>query len=148
MKLLLDTNVLLDYALRREPFSHDARSLMTIGYFRDAELWGSAKSFTDIFYFATRAVGSTMAQELIERLVSELSICSIGKTDITAALAERWPDFEDCLIYQAARKVKADIIVTRDVAGFGRSQIPVLTPHGLLDYMERERHIVYEEISF
>ena len=147
MRLLLDTNVLLDYVLRREPFASPARSVYTMGWFRDAELWASAKSFTDIFYFAERAVGSKRAQELMARLAGGLSLCSVDGDDIARALAERWDDFEDCLVYQAARKVKADYIIPRDKSGFERSKIEALSPAELVVRVERELRISYAEID-
>lgn len=148
MKLFLDTNVLLDYLLRRPEHGTISRNLFVMHTFGDAELWASAKSFTDIFYIAGKAIGSNACQDLMAALVTKLHICSIGEGDVSEALEDRWDDFEDRLILQAAKKVGADAIVTRNQHHFGRSTIPVIMPAELLGFMEREHNLAYEEVSF
>ena len=61
---------------------------------------------------------------------------------------EQWEDFEDCLIWRAAKKIKADYIVTRNTADFVRSDIPVLTPAKFFSTIETEQNLVYEEAEF
>ena len=148
MRLLLDTCVLMDFFLGREPFARDARRLFVMRYFRDAELWASAKSYTDLFYVGSRAHGSARMQEMIERSLPALKLCSIDERDVRTALSERWEDFEDCIVWQAARKARADFIVTRNEGDFSRSDIPALSPAALLARMERELGLVYEDVAF
>lgn len=148
MRLLLDTCVLMDFFLGREPFVHDVRRLFVMRYFRDAELWTSAKSYTDLFYVGSRAHGAAEMQRMIVRALPELKICSIDERDIHAALAEGWEDFEDCVVWQAARKVRADYIVTRNEADFTRSDIPALSPVALLEHAEKDLGLAYEDVTF
>ena len=148
MRLLLDTCVLMDFFLSREPFVHDVRRLFVMRYFRDAELWTSAKSYTDLFYVGARAHGASRMQEMIEIALPELKVCSIDQQDIRTALTERWDDFEDCIVWQAARKVCADFIVTRNEKDFARSDIPALSPSALLDHAEKSLGLSYENVSF
>ena len=58
MKLLIDTNVLLDIFLCREQFVADAKKLFIMKQFRDAELWIAAQSYTDLNYVGAKAHGS------------------------------------------------------------------------------------------
>ena len=148
MRLLLDTCVLMDYFLGREPFVRDVRRLFVMRSFRDAELWTSAKSYTDLFYVGERAHGPAKMQEMIERALPALRICSIDQADIRAALGERWDDFEDCIVWQAARKARADYLITRNAADFARSDVPVLSPAAFFYQMEKDRGLVYEEVPF
>lgn len=147
MKLLLDTNVLIDYFARRSPYFESWLVLRVMQAFGDAELWTSSKSFTDVFYVLRKQVGSTELQHAFEESASFLRICSIDGNDILSASKARWPDFGDCLIYQAAMKVKADIIVSRDADGFERSKIPVLSPCDLREYMEVEMGTEYDLVE-
>lgn len=147
MRLLLDSCVLMDYFLGREPFVHDVRRLFVMGYFRDAELWTSAKSYTDLFRVGSCAHGPAKMQEMIERALPKLKICSIDQGDVHAALSERWDDFEDCVVWQAARKVRADFIVTRNERDFARSDIPALSPAALLAHAELSLGLAYEDIE-
>lgn len=148
MRLLLDTCVLMDFFLGREPFVHDVRRLFVMRYFRDTELWTSAKSYTDLFYVGARAHGAARMQEMVKSALPELKVCSIDQQDIRTALAERWDDFEDCIVWQAARKVRADFIVTRNEKDFARSDIPALSPAALLDHAEKNLGLTYEDVSF
>ena len=148
MKLLLDTNVLLDVVLNRSPFVEDARKLMVAGFYRDAELWASAKSFTDVFYVARKAASSaSAAYDAMQAVACELSICSIDATDINNAFSLRWPDFEDCVVFQSAKKIKADYIITRNGKDFAESSVPTMTPTEFLAYMAAERRIRYAEVK-
>ena len=148
MKLLIDTNVLLDVFLCREQFVADAKKLFIMKQFRDAELWIAVQSYTDLYYVGAKAHGSSRMQEILKEVFPLLNVCSIDGADISNALAEQWEDFEDCLIWRAAKKIKADYIVTRNVADFSRSDIPVLTPGEFFSTMEAEQNLVYEEAEF
>lgn len=148
MKLLIDTNVLLDVFLCREQFVADAKKLFIMKQFRDAELWIAAQSYTDLYYVGAKAHGSAHMQEILKEVSPLLNICSIDGADISNALSEHWEDFEDCLIWRAAKKIKADYIVTRNAADFTRSDIPVLTPAKFFSTMESEQNLVYEEAEF
>ena len=147
MKLLLDTNVLIDLVLNRKPYVEDTRKLMVAGFYHDAELWASAKSFTDVFYVARKvAPNVSVAYDAIQAIARELSICSIDATDVGNALSLRWPDFEDCVVYQAARKLKADYLITRNGKDFAGSSVPTMTPTEFLDHMADKRRIRYAEV--
>ena len=128
MKLLLDTNVLIDYYLSRPGFAPDIRRLFALAALGKVELWASAKSFTDVFFVGSRAVDSAVLQEVIAKSLDVLNVCSIDGGDVRSCLEEKWPDFEDCLVARAAEKVKADAIVTRDLGGFARAAMPARTP--------------------
>lgn len=148
MKLLIDTNVLLDVFLRREQFVADAKKLFIMKQFKDAELWIAAQSYTDLYYVGAKAHGSDRMQKILKEVFPLLNVCSIDGADISYALDEQWQDFEDCLIWRAAKKIKADYIVTRNAADFTRSDIPTLTPGEFFSTMEAEQNLVYEETEF
>lgn len=148
MKLLIDTNVLLDVFLCREQFIADAKKLFIMKQFRDAELWIAAQSYTDLYYVGAKAHGSDRMQKILKEVFPLLNVCSIDGADISYALDEQWQDFEDCLIWRAAKKIKTDYIVTRNAADFTRSDIPTLTPGEFFSTMEAEQNLVYKETEF
>lgn len=147
MRLLLDTNVLIDYFGRREPYFRDCTRLLIAAWFGDVELWASAKSFTDIFYLLARTCGRAELQRSFLRSLSVLKVCSVDGRDIEAAAGESWPDFEDCLISQAAEKIGADFILTRDARGFERSRVRALSPGAFFEWLRNERHLEYMDID-
>lgn len=138
MKLLLDTNILLDAYQAREPFFHDWERLLLARHFGDVELWVSAKSFTDLFYVCTRQLSSHVVQQHIAKSLDLYYFCSVDGSDIRAAVEMDWDDFEDALIARSAEKIKADYIITRDAKGFEKSRIPTLTAGQLMDVLRDE----------
>ena len=146
-KLFLDTNVLIDYYARRAPYFDQCISLRVMQAFGDAELWVSAKSFTDVFYVLKRSVGASELQRAFAQSVAAetgfLRVCSITGADIEAAAAAAWPDFEDCLVHQAALKVQASAILTRDAAGFAQATVPVYTPVEFFKRLHAKRGVEY-----
>ncbi len=147
MRLLLDTNLLIDYFARREPFFAAWKRLRSAAWFRDVELWASAKSFTDVFYVLAKAIPSADLQKAFLESLSFLHVCSIDENDVASAAKAAWPDFEDCLIAVAARKIGAAFVLTRDVAGFARSSVPARHPDDFFAWLKETRHIAYEDFE-
>ena len=148
MRLLADTNVLLDYLLRRPGYGEDIRDLFVMDFCGDAELWASAKSFADVFYVARKAIGSRAAQKNMRALLEHLRGVAIDGDDEQAAAEACWSDYEDCLIARAAEKVKASYIVTRDKAGFSRADILALAPRELLEEVSSKTGHHYAEVTW
>lgn len=149
MKLFLDTNVLIDLYHERHPYYEDIKKLQVMEEFGDVELWVSAKSFTDIFYVMKkdRCAGADILRAF-DTSFEFLNICSIDGEDVQNAIRLEWMNFEDCLIEMAARKVKADFLLTRDASGFAQSKIPVKRPEAFLAWVEQECGLVYGEIDW
>ena len=110
---------------------------------KDIELWASAKSYTDIFYIGCNYFSSETLQKAFTESFKFIHVCSIDKDDLVFCANELWEDFEDCLINRAAEKVNADYLITRDVKGFERSNIKVVTPAHLVERL-RDRGLVYD----
>ena len=145
MNLLLDTNILIDYFGRRRPYFDDWYKLIVMREMGDADLWVSAKSFTDVFYALRKAVGSSELQAAFIESLGFLRVCSVGDAEIRAAAERGWPDFEDSLVDVCAKNVAADCIITRDQKGFSRSSIPSMSIPDFFAYLEEEYGIVYDE---
>ena len=144
MRVLLDTNVLIDLYTKRPPEGDVAQKLLIMHEFGDAELWVSAKSFTDVFYVLHKTYSSERIQSAFEESYQWLNICSLDSADLQLAASRRWRDFEDCLIDVCAEKVKADVLLTRDEVGFAQSKTRVLSPREFFAFIEDEYRIVYD----
>lgn len=125
MKILFDTNIVLDVLMDRLPHSDVAVELCSkvedgtiIGY-----LCGT--TITTVCYLAAKSVGAQRAQEEIRKLLSLFEVAPVNRAVIESALALDFNDFEDAVIYEAACHVGADAIVTRNQKGFKKSGIPV-----------------------
>ncbi len=144
---MLDTNVLIDLYTQRSPDGGIAQKLLIMREFGDAELWVSAKSFTDVFYVLHKTYGSKRIQDAFAESLNWLEVCSLDAADIHLATDREWHDFEDCLIGVCAEKVKADIILTRDEKGFTSSPIQCLAPADFFALLKEEHGVVYEMVD-
>ncbi|WP_165045090.1 PIN domain-containing protein [Adlercreutzia sp. ZJ138] len=148
MRLLVDTNIVIDCMQCREPFATDARKLLILGALGELELWLSPSQMTDAFYLLSEGGKKSLADTTKARLatVRKLArLCPLGESVIDAALNSPWDDFEDACLYQCARQVKADAIITRNKKDFQRSTIAVLNCAELFSYLHEEKRLVYEE---
>lgn len=147
MRLLLDTNVLIDYYSRREPHWQNALKLRIAAAFGDVELWASSQSFPNIEYILRKAIPVAELREMFTQSMDFLKVCGTTSEDTDAAFRSGWPDLEDFLIARAAKRVKADYLITRDAAGFAQSPVRVMTPTAFIKMLEDEYDIRYEEIT-
>jgi len=125
LKILFDTNIVLDLLMDRLPYSDDAVELFSkvedgtiIGY-----LCGT--TITTVFYLVSKAVGAARAQEEIRKLLSLFEVAPVNRHVLESALEADFNDFEDAVIHEAACHTGADAIVTRNQKDFKKSVIPV-----------------------
>lgn len=147
MNLLLDTNVLIDYLGRKEPFFQQANKVLMAAYFGDVRLWVPAQSVTDAFYVLSRYVEPSRLQAAILEALQLVAVIDLTGDDLQRAARLSWPDMEDCLIALAAEKATADFLITRDASGFERSMVPALSPLDWLAMMENDKGIIYDEVD-
>lgn len=132
MKILIDTNVIIDYLADRIPFADHAEKVIELC--EQGELTGvlTASAATDIYYILRKAIGREQTLEHLKLLLSILEIADVGKTDLLRAMELDMPDFEDALAAQCARRVKAEFIVTRNVSDFLKSAVTAISPEDFL----------------
>lgn len=148
MNLLLDTNVVIDYLGKQQPFFGNAEKLIAMGFFGDAQLWAPAQSFKDAFYVLSHYVNPDRVQQAIAKLLEVVKPVDLTGDDIAAAVRLQWDDLEDCLVSVSAGKVRADYLVTRDRKGFERSMVPAISPEDLLSRILVEQGVEYGMVDF
>jgi len=135
MKVLVDTNVILDVLTRREPhFEHSAAFLRLCG----SRLTGcvAASQTTDIFYVLRReGLEAQAAKALIKKLTDNTKVVDINAADVQAALASDMPDYEDALLACCAKRQRASYIITRNEKDFKQSPVPALSPQAFLEQL-------------
>lgn len=129
MRILVDTNVILDVLLQREPFHKAGKSVLELAQYDEVEEYVSASAVTDIYYIANRTLQDTSAvSDLLKRLFEIVGIATVSAQEIQRALDMAWDDFEDAVQYSAAISAKIDAIITRDATGYRLASIPVYQP--------------------
>ena len=143
MRLFLDTNILVDFYARRDPFFQEAKLLWIASCFKDVELWASSQSFVDAEYILRRAIPVRTLREMMTKSLAHLRISSPSPNDLADVLSSGWPDLEDFLIARCAQNEGADYLITRDTKGFGSSKVPALSPEQFFRMMQEEYGVVY-----
>jgi predicted nucleic acid-binding protein len=132
MKVLLDTDVLLDVALARLPHVVASEAMLDWCEAHPGSTWVAWHSLSNLFYFLRRDHGAAVARRFIQELLEYAEVVPTGTADAKHALALPMADFEDALQTAAAIHGGADVIVTRNLAHFGGSPIPARSPADFL----------------
>ena len=128
MKVLVDTNVVLDVLLYRRPHSADSAKIFRL--VEEGRLQGllCATTITTIDYLLLQSVSRGDARKYLAQLIRLFDIAPVNRAVIEGAMQSRIDDFEDAVLEQAAALAGADLIVTRNVKDFARGKIKVQDP--------------------
>jgi len=132
MRILLDTNVVLDVLLRREPWVSEASAIWKANDDGRMVAYLMASALTDIFYIARRLVGLEAARAAVQTCLEAFEFCPVDRHTLERAHLLSGTDFEDNLQMVCAEIAQLDAIVTRDPGDFKNSTITALTPANAL----------------
>ncbi len=132
MKVLLDTNVVLDFLLDREPFAIDAKRIIAEIESGNIDGYLSPTSVTTLHYLIAKARSKKSADEIVFKILQLFEISKIDKHILVEAAQHNGSDFEDSVIYTSALFSGMDYIITRDAKGFQNAKVPVLSPAELV----------------
>ena len=133
MKVLFDTNIILDVLLVRDPFFALSANLLDAVESKDIDGFLCATTLTTIDYLVTKFQNKSVAKLAISKLLSLYSIAEVNQTVLNFANTSNFSDFEDAVLYFSALNVGVDSIVTRNNNDFTSANLPVYTPNQLWD---------------
>jgi predicted nucleic acid-binding protein len=133
MKVLIDTNVILDVLLKRAPFYANSGAVYALVEQGMIDASVSSSAMTDIFYLVRKELKDTgRVYSLMDDLARLFTIAPVLESTIKNALALRWNDFEDAVQFMAARENGISRIITRNAADFNGGEIPRISPADFL----------------
>lgn len=133
MKLMIDTNVLLDVLLERSEFYEKSKAVLDLCESKKILGFVSASSITDIFYLVRRALRDTdETYKVIGALLNIVGVLNVTTEDINRAFLRHAKDFEDCLLAESAKSNKCVGIVTRDKKDFQDFEIELYGPEEII----------------
>ena len=150
-KLLLDTNIVVDFLHHRDPHYEQARLLMLAGRVGEFSLWIASSQVTDMIYILTNGGNKKKGAEVLEKLRSLrtfINVYAVTDADIDKMLATTWSDPEDALLIDLALKMRADAIITRDEDFPDTDAIRVHDCPDFFKWLKDEKGISYAEIDF
>ena len=137
MKVLLDTNILLDIVEKREPYFSDSYQVFMKSAKKEIEAIIGASSITDIYYVTRRNCKDT--NQAIGYIIDLLKVAAPVDTkaaDIEEAIKLNFPDFEDAVVAATAARENADFIITRNTGDFAKSPVPAFNPE---DFLKKQK---------
>jgi len=119
--------VLLD----REPFAAASAEVLSLSEAGVSDGCLCATTITTIHYLAGKTMGAKRALFAIRKLLATFEIAAVNRPVLAAALESGFADFEDAVLYESARQVFAEAIVTRNPGDFKKATLPTYTPEEL-----------------
>lgn len=142
MRVLVDTNIVLDFLLQREPFFQDAELLFQAIDVGEIVGYVTATTLTDIFYISRRHTRSVeQARQAVSEILTAMMICLVDRVVLESAFNSGLADFEDAVQIFSAVNQGSEAIVTRDTQGFLSSPIPVLSIQELLQQVRQQNDV-------
>lgn len=150
LKLLLDTNIVIDYLHEREPYYRKARLLMMAGRVGEFDLWITSSQVTDLINILSEGGNRALISQVLEQLRglrTFVNVHAVSDREVDRMLAASWKDPEDSLIFESALQMKADAIVTRNQKDFESTLVKVVDCEEFFTWMREEFNLDYDEIS-
>ena len=129
MRLLFDTNVLLDVLLKREEFYLDSLESIKKALDRGDKIYVSSSAITDIYYIVRKnSLDKTEALEIIKNIAKLFRFAEVNEQVIYSAINSKMSDFEDAVVDSVGQNISANYIITRNKLDFKCSIIPAINP--------------------
>lgn len=133
MKVMIDTNIVLDVLLQREPFFQASYEVMKQSALEKLEGFVSASAATDIYYLLRRSLkDDARAKDSMEKLLQLVGIADALGEDVHAAVASNMRDFEDALVASIAERCQMEYIITRNTKDYTESPVKAIAPEDFL----------------
>ena len=136
LKIMIDTNIILDHLLDRVPFADYADKIIKLS--EDGKITGmiTASSATDIYYVLRKIIGHDRAIEALNTIFLIFDVTDVGKPDLLYAIKMRMSDYEDAVLASCAKKIKADYIITRNPKHFTLSPVQSILPEEFINQFD------------
>ncbi len=132
MKVLVDTNVVLDFLLDRLPFSETAAALFSQIELGRLNGFLCATTVTTLHYLVSKALGPNQARKDIHRLMTLFDVAPVNRLVLEAALVSPLTDFEDAVLLESARHSGVTNLIIRNAKDFKKAKMSVYSPQEFL----------------
>lgn len=138
MKILIDTNVIIDALTSREPWNESAEKIFIMAANNIVDMYITASSATDIYYLVRKHLHNVeTARQVMGKLYSLVGILEVKEEDCVDALVSPITDYEDAVVEQVARRSAVECIVTRNQKDYEKGLTKVFLPDDFIQFMEQ-----------
>ena len=134
-RVLLDTNVVLDFLLDRAPFADAAAALWQANDDGRIDAYVSVITPVNVFHIARKLKGAATARQLVESLLAACRVCGPDRDKLLSALALPVKDFEDAVQVVSAQAETLDALVTRNPGDYKGISFPIFSPTAFLEQL-------------
>ena len=132
-KILIDTDVILDFFFDRKPFSDDASQILSLCELNKIQGYVTPVIISNIYYLLRQNAKHEKVIEKLQQLLTFVEVLVMDKNIIIQALNSTFKDLEDALQnYAAENNLDIKIIITRNIKDFKNSNLGVITPENFL----------------
>ena len=132
-KVLIDTDVILDFFFDRKPFSDDASQILSLCEDGKIDGFVSSVMISNIYYILRKSSKHDKIIESLKVLMNIIDVAIIDKKTVLKALNSEFKDFEDALQnFSAINESDIQVIITRNVKDYKTSSLAVMTPENYL----------------
>ena len=129
MRVLVDTNIVLDYLLEREPYAESAKKIVVACKQKKVIGCIAAHTVSNMFFILRKTYSVEDRRTILKDIYKLFDVEGIDRLKIIQALDNSdFKDFEDCLQMQCAKSFRADYILTRNLADYRDSEIACISP--------------------
>ena len=132
MKILIDTNVIVDVAVERQPYFEASQQVLLLVEQKQIEGYVSASTLSDIYYIVRKARGKDWTIDFLNWIVNFCQIATVNDEAVRMALSANFADFEDAVQYGTAMVNQLDAIATRNPQDFPVETPRIMTPGDLI----------------
>ena len=134
MKVLIDTNVILDALMKRTPWVRAAEAVLMAVAEEKVTGYITASTFTDLYYLLQKRLqNKELTRQTLLDLITVVDVLDVTGTDCERAFDLPMTDYEDALLAYCAKRHRVDRIITRNVKHFAGSPIIAIEPGDFLE---------------
>lgn len=131
MKVLIDTNVILDVLCNRKMFVEDSLKIFKLSETKQIDGYISALSIANIIYIMRKKLSHINVKKILDMLSHIFNIIELNEQDLMEACNLQFNDYEDEIHCNQASRIKADYIITRNIKDYKNSVIKPISPNEL-----------------
>lgn len=134
MEVLIDTNIILDWFLKRDQFYENSKALLNKCWFGNIKSFITIHSLCDIYYLVGNKFPLEEKKKLIQFLLNRSEIIEENYNSVKAFIDyDFYDELEDCLQIQSAQNLRLNYIITRNIKDFRYSTVQAVTPEQFLE---------------
>ena len=142
MRVLLDTNIVVDVLQKRQPWFDSGKEIFMAAALQEITGYITAKQASDLYFFACKQLRGEpdidkKARKILTNLFAIFKIIDAKGIDCEKALLRENGDFEDAMLIESALREKIDCIVTRNLVHFQNAQVPVYDPESFVKMLRQ-----------